>query len=100
MEASTMYRIHITAQSKSIPSFTDEQTYDVAVLLPGQSSGNVAQIKKHNLEVALCDLLPFNVVQDHLKKAHSREGAFIELESLDENHFNMLRGLPPSAVGQ
>lgn len=95
-----MYRIHITTQSESTPSFIDEQTYNVSVLLPGQSSGNVAQIKKHNLEVVLCDLLPFNIVQEHLKKAHTKDGALIELESLGEEHFNMLRGLPPSAVGR
>ena len=70
---------------------------------PGISSAPTASINEHNLEVILYEILATSsaaVVREHLRKAHARDGDLIELPQLSEQHFNMLRGLPPRAVGR
>jgi hypothetical protein len=93
-----MYRIHITAEPQELGA---DPSYKVAVMLPGQSSAPTAAINEHNLQVVLYEILPTAsaaTVREHLRKAHTRDGDLIELPHLSEEHFNMLRGLPPAAV--
>jgi hypothetical protein len=95
-----MYRIHITAESQKTGA---DPSYPVAVMLPGQSSAPTAVIGEHNLQVILHEVLPTNsasVVREQLTKARSAEGALLEIPTMSEQHFNMLRGLPPRAVGR
>jgi hypothetical protein len=94
----TMYRIHITANP---PEIGAGRSYQVAVFLPGQSSATTAMIQEHNLEVILNEIVTnLRNVREYLNKAQSKDGALIELPVLSEQHFNMLRGLPPHAVGR
>ena len=95
-----MYRIHITAEPQELGA---DPAYRVAVMLPGQSSAPTATINEHNLQVILHELLSAasaGTVREHLSKAHSPDGALIEIPKVSEQHFNMLRGLPPKAVGR
>ena len=95
-----MYRIHITVEPQEIGA---DPQYRVAVMLPGQSSAPTATIKEHNLQVVLYEILSTTsaaTVREHLRKAHAPDGALIELRHLSEQHFNILRGLPPGAVGR
>jgi hypothetical protein len=92
-----MYKIHITAAKQEIGA---APFFAVTVLLPGQSSGLIAHIGEHNLRVILNEIVAPDSVDAHLKKAHAPEGDIINLPQLSEPHFNMLRGLPPKAVGR
>jgi hypothetical protein len=93
-----MYRIHITANP---PEIVSDRSYEVAVFLPGQSSAPTAMIREHNLEVILNEIITNpREARGYLDKALSKDGALIEIAVLSEQHFNMLRGLPPRAVGR
>jgi hypothetical protein len=96
-----MYRIHITVEPQAIGA---ARTFRVGVFLPGQSSATPAVITEHNLLVVLYEILPNATAgatpDEYLNKAHSPDGAMIEIENLSEQHSNMLRGLPPPAVGR
>lgn len=91
-----MYRIHITANP---PVIGVDRSYVVAVFLPGQSSATTSTIQEHNLEVILNEIATNpREVRGYLDMAENNDGALIEIPVLSEQHFNMLRGLPPRAV--
>jgi hypothetical protein len=95
-----MYRIPITAEPQELGA---DPVYRIAVMLPGQTSAPTATINEHNLQVVLHEILSTTsaaVVREHLSKAHTRDGDLIELPQLSEQHLNVLRGLPPAAVGR
>jgi len=95
-----VYRIHITAEPQGPGT---DASYRVAVMLPGQSSAPTALINEHNLQVILHEVLPAASaaeLRERLTRSHSSDGALFEVPSMSEQHFNMLRGLPPRAVGR
>jgi predicted transcriptional regulator len=94
-----MYRVYIKAEPHGLGA---DPSYRVAVMKPGQSIAPTAIIKEHTLQVALHEILSTTsaaAVRQYLSKARTPEGGLIKLQHLSEQHFDMLRGLPPAVVG-
>jgi hypothetical protein len=95
-----VYRIYITAEPQLLGA---DASYRVAVMLPGQSSAPTATVNEHNLLVVLDEILPAASaaeLSECVSRAHGSDGALVEIPSLSEQHVNMLRRLPPKAVGR